>query len=174
MTDKVIFLDVDGVLTSSRDNGFRDFNLHVVHWLRWLCEVSGAKIVLSSTWRHSHFKGFWETIFGEHVHEDWETPASRERFRGDEVNAWLAKHPEVTTIAILDDDADFHDDQKKSLILCDPHNGMLFDHIMELRDILKVDKFVPWDREVFIHPNMFGTTREKENFEPTKKPNFTN
>lgn len=31
--------------------------------------------------------------------------------RGDEVNAWLAKHPEVEKYAILDDDSDFYPDQ---------------------------------------------------------------
>lgn len=31
--------------------------------------------------------------------------------RGDEINAWLKDHPEVTKYAILDDDCDFYDDQ---------------------------------------------------------------
>lgn len=165
---QVIFLDIDGVVTSSRDNGFRDFNLHVVHWLRFVCEQSGAKIVISSTWRHSHNKAFWETVFGEYVHDDWRTPDGCRKLesglysspiRGDEIAEWLTGHPEVTDYVILDDDSDFRDDQKANFIKTDAHNGMLFDSLMDLRERLGVGTFPKWDAEIYQHPNMFGITR---------------
>ena len=36
---------------------------------------------------------------------------SNHEMRGDEINAWLSEHPEVTKYAILDDESDFYDDQ---------------------------------------------------------------
>lgn len=164
----VIFLDIDGVVTSARDNGFRDFNLHVVHWLRWCCEMSGAKIVISSTWRHSHDKAFWQTIFGEHIHDDWRTPdgCRKEKsglwispIRGDEIAEWLGEHPDVTAYWILDDDSDFCEDQKPFFIKTDGYNGMLFESFMQLRDGLKIDSFPAYDAEIYQHPNMFERTR---------------
>lgn len=167
----VIFLDIDGVVTSSRDNGFRDFNLHVIHWLRFCCAESGAKIVLSSTWRHSHDKAFWQTIFSEHVHDDWATPSGKRQMidghlksplRGDEIMEWLDRNPDVTKYVILDDDSDFYDKQMKHFIRTDAHNGMLFDSFLDLRDKLQIRKFPDADAEIYQHPNMFGTTRSKE------------
>lgn len=155
----VLFLDIDGVVTSARDNGFRDFNLHVVHWLRFLCQESGAKIVISSTWRHSHGKMFWQTIFGEHIHDDWRTSTDRGKCRGDEIAEWLSKHEDVDDYFILDDDSDMLPEQKPYFIKTDPMNGMLFDSFMRLRDGLKVGSFPLDDDEIYQHPNMFGRTR---------------
>jgi len=157
---KIIFLDIDGVVTSARDNGFRDFNLHVIHWLRFLCQESGAKIVISSTWRHSHGKEFWQTIFGEYLHEDWRTPdCGGTAIRGDEINQWVQEQTVPVKVLIIDDDSDFHDYQKKGFIKTDPMNGMLFESFMQLRDLLEVDVFPKYDAEIYQHPNMFGTTR---------------
>lgn len=36
----------------------------------------------------------------------WRTPEGTRLFRGDEVQAWLAEHPEVSSFAILDDESD--------------------------------------------------------------------
>lgn len=165
----VIFLDIDGVVTSARDNGFRDFNLHVVHWLRFLCQESGAKIVISSTWRHSHNEVFWKTIFGEYLHSDWRTPSGERRLenglyvsriRGDEIAKWLAANLDVTSYWILDDDSDFRDEQKPFHIKTDAYNGMLFESFMQLRDGLKIAIFPGHDAEIYQHPNMFGRTRQ--------------
>lgn len=180
---KIVFLDIDGVVTSARDNGFRDFNLHVVHWLRFICTEAGAKIVISSTWRHSHDKAFWKTIFGELIHDDWRTPDGLRKsegglwlspIRGDEVAEWLAKHPEVERYAILDDDSDFREEQKPNFIKTDSHNGMLFDSVMTLRDMLGVSKFPDWDAEIYQHPNMFGRTRVRIDGSPNPTPNPCN
>lgn len=178
---KVIFLDIDGVVTSSRDNGFRDFNLHVVHWLRWVCEVAPAQIVISSTWRHSFSREFWQTVFGEYVHEDWRTPNGSRRQesglwlsckRGDEIAQWLEHHPEIEDYAILDDDLDMRPEQKAKFIATDPHNGALFEHLMALRDNFGIDTFPKADAEIYQHPNMFGRTREREVFKSAVQPKF--
>jgi hypothetical protein len=171
----VIFLDVDGVITSSRDNGFRDFNLHVVAWLSWACVTAGAKIVISSTWRNSTTREFWQSVFGDVIHDDWRT-ANGTRFRGDEVNEWLRRHLEAEAYIILDDDKDFHAYQLPYFIQCDPHNGMLFDQMMDLRERLGIASFPSADKSVHQHPNMFGVTRDQDSLlriETGAKVNFS-
>lgn len=174
---KIIFLDIDGVVTSARDNGYRDFNLHVVHWLRWVCSKTGAKIVISSTWRHSHDKDFWQTIFAEHLHDDWRTPDGCRRseggvwispIRGDEIAEWLDGHEGIDYV-ILDDDSDFRPDQKGHLIRTDGYNGMLFASFMALRDKFGIDDFPKWDAEIYQHPNMFGVTRVEDSMSTNGK-----
>lgn len=174
---KVIFLDIDGVVTSARDNGFRDFNLHVVHWLRFICEHAPARIVLSSTWRHSHGREFWQTIFGDVIHDDWRTVDGCRQteggiwtspIRGDEIAEWLAGHPECDQYAILDDDADMRPEQMEHLIKTDGYNGMLFESLMKLRDKFGVMIFPKCDTEIYQHPNMFGLTRVPDNLAKAK------
>lgn len=55
---KIIFLDVDGVLNHSKTPDWRDGSIHVldmecVNQLRRVLDTTGAKIVVSSTWRFS-------------------------------------------------------------------------------------------------------------------------
>lgn len=165
---KVIFLDVDGVITSARDNGFEDFNINVVHWLRYLCESSEARIVISSTWRQFTTHEFWKTIFGDVIHDDWRTPDRTRKseggiwissIRGDDIEAWLEQNPSVTEYVILDDDSDFHEHQKPHHIKTDGMNGMLIESLMDLRERLKVAGFPKRDKLLYQHPNMFGVTR---------------
>lgn len=48
----------------------------------------------------------WDGVIRHARGRDWP-----HELRGDEINDWLAKHPEVDKYAILDDDSDFYDDQ---------------------------------------------------------------
>ena len=99
----VIFLDVDGVLTSERCNGYYDFDLWAVNFFLWACEQSGAKIVMSSAWRNLPRAKEWFTeMFGKHLHKDWRT-GGKDWHRGDEIDEWLEQHPEVDNFVIVDD-----------------------------------------------------------------------
>ena len=136
---KIVFLDIDGVMNSvrsmkeesaSRKAGNPRRGRTTSHWfppyhvqpLNRILDESGAKVVVSSTWRELYPlaeiahelesqgvrpglvidktptgaflpEGFSRTIYGC-------TP------RGAQIAAWLAEHPEVTGFVILDDDAD--------------------------------------------------------------------
>jgi hypothetical protein len=139
---KICFLDVDGVL-----NGYNRWNTlgwNIVckfnseklrNWYRELtdpCGVhekkvkllakivhrTGAKVVMSSTWRHS----YWKFVNGESDHIDDIkkladllnkynievidiTPKSPRGRRDDEIIAWLSRHEEeVDSFVILDDE----------------------------------------------------------------------
>lgn len=163
---KILFLDIDGVITSARANGFRDFDPFAVHCITWACKEAGYRIVLSSTWRFADYdvQDFWQEIFDGLFHDDWRTPDKTRKLengiwiakiRGDDVAAWLEKHPEVTEYIILDDDSDFLPEQKERVVFTDLHNGLLHHHFDTMRKLMKIPDNV-WPRgEVRIHPLMF-------------------
>lgn len=137
---KVLFLDIDGVLNSvqwaQEGNGFgRGSRTPTRESLRWdpaavrnlrnLIEATGAKIVVSSSWRGygDEASSVWQAMFGCYGWPEapviGETPDLNRmengiyvsRIRGDEVAAWLADHPEVERYVCVDDDADFQPGQ---------------------------------------------------------------
>ena len=128
--NKYIFLDIDGVLNSNdyfsslehmkRMNKLleMEFNPSIAHGvssidpvavknLNQLVENTGAKIVVSSTWRFSpnlpevfKISGIEAPIFSI-------TPSSQSRIRGEEIQVWLDKKAESPySYVILDDDSD--------------------------------------------------------------------
>jgi len=130
----VIFLDMDGVISTARAHKARAGDIWPDRWidaeavanLNDLCARSGAIVVVSSTWRLNHDGGEFLTILNRNgftgtIHDDWRTkslitavPGSSlvaATMRGEEVLEWLSRHPEVTRHVILDDDSDFLPDQ---------------------------------------------------------------
>lgn len=120
---KVIFLDVDGVLNSEhifkkehrrykRTNEVRidkDLDKRFVRNLKWLVKKTGAKIVLSSSWRgavkankNHHLNKMFER-YGLEIY-DYTPKINIER--GIEIQEWLNHHMDVTNIVILDDEDD--------------------------------------------------------------------
>lgn len=103
---KAVFLDFDGVLLNQATR-FRTMDAACVARLNRLCRESGAGVVITSSWRHIGLgrcramlkeAGFTGRVLGmAPVH--W----GREFCRGDEIGTWLAHHPDVTRIVIVDD-----------------------------------------------------------------------
>jgi len=126
---KIIFLDIDGVL-----NNFSSYtNKTTVVWesdcverLNKIVEKTGAKIVISSTWRFSrrHIDAYTNDmgIKGEIIDK---TPRSTffSACRGDEILEWINEHKEVEKFVILDDDSDMGD-LFKYLIQINPEFGL--------------------------------------------------
>lgn len=155
----ILFLDVDGVLTSAR-TGWMNWDIYAVNYLRYICRNANIKIVISSTWRHNRNRQFFVDIFGEElIHEDWRTICDLNDFtlncRGDEIQNWLDNHPETTKYMILDDDSDMLEHQKQFLFLTDSYNGIIY------KDKEKIGNFwgIPITNmnlvELHQHPNMF-------------------
>lgn len=138
--NKYIFLDIDGVLNSNeyfsslehikRSNELLDkgFNPSIAHGvssidpvavknLNQLVNNTGAKIVVSSTWRFSpdlseifKMSGIKAPIFSI-------TPSSQSRVRGEEIQIWLDKKAESPyNYIILDDDSDMLREQLSHFI----------------------------------------------------------
>lgn len=167
----IIFADIDGVFTSARSIGYANFDIYAVNFIRWVCEKTGAKIVISSTWRNGYPLGFWRQIFFDHIFRDgdWKTPNLQSKseggiwlspVRGAEIKAWLNKH-ETDDYLILDDDNDFLEEQLPHLIQTDSHEGLLFKDMMKIRDYFKIETFPREQSEIYQHPNMFAATRAK-------------
>lgn len=133
----IIFLDIDGVLRTSKSdkeisdllgieipkNVFeRDFDKKSISTLNYICHVSRAKVVISSTWRtvysiqdirkYFHKNGFTGDII------DY-TPIGQNR--GDEIVEWLDTN-DVNKFVVIDDNIN---DIKK--------------HV-SLKNIIKIDK----------------------------------
>lgn len=130
---KVIFLDIDGVLNvmfPGRDNYGRLFHPEFVDNLRWIIDETGAKIVMSSTWRFAgleKMKQMWidRNLPGELIDITIDcvqlVDDGRAEFydlveRGHEIQQWLDEHPEVENYVILDDDNDFLTSQRVNFV----------------------------------------------------------
>lgn len=131
---KIIFLDIDGVLNvycESRDVFGCIFHKHFEDNLRWIIEQTGAKIVISSTWRYSGLKvmqDMWiqRELAGEVIditpdmvkfieHEEDDFYASVDR--GEEIQKWLDNHSDIESYVIIDDDIDMLDSQQDNFVL---------------------------------------------------------
>jgi hypothetical protein len=106
---KVIFLDIDGVLnkrqTVERWRGLIGIDATLARRFAQLQEVTGAVVVLSSTWR---LERNWKAMMRRNgvVGIIDRTPDLPGHSRGEEIEAWLALNPHVKIYAVLDDQND--------------------------------------------------------------------
>jgi hypothetical protein len=116
MTDKIVFLDFDGVVRLPVMTGDwppdAEFSPPHIARIAELLRVTGASVVISSTWRLRLDRAGIASALGDafpadRLHVDWATPdlspALGELPRGHEIQAWLNAHPAVTRFVILDD-----------------------------------------------------------------------
>lgn len=120
----VIFLDIDGVLCTPlsvrldwifrRPMDRQFFDPIALGLLRRLVRRTGARVVLSSSWRYSFEDQdpFTQKIMSNFCHTlqangtpVWDLAPILGRSKGEEIAAWLAGHP-GTDYVILDDRAD--------------------------------------------------------------------
>ena len=132
---KIIFLDIDGVLNiipQDYDEFGGIFHPNFVDNLKHIINETGAKIVISSTWRMNgliEMKRMWVVrgLPGEVIDitptcsqmVDWgKFEFFDEVERGHEIQDWIDKHPEVTNYVILDDDNDMLESQRNNFVRC--------------------------------------------------------
>lgn len=115
---KVIFLDIDGVLNSSvydrqRTDGDGNIDKTRLALIRTLVDETGAKIVLSSSWRNHWEKNPNECDeIGKSINSDFadekleiydKTPKVGYLERSEEIRMWLKDNPDVKGFVIFDD-----------------------------------------------------------------------
>lgn len=128
---KIIFLDIDGVLCTPRSHLAYSVNKNS-EWKKWdptsaaliarVCQETGAKLVISSTWRLPHHRselfeslveyGLTKYVFGD-LSDDksgWLTPDCILESRGYEIRQWVERF-KPSTYLIVDDNLDFDSDQ---------------------------------------------------------------
>jgi hypothetical protein len=105
---KVIFLDIDGVLNCKTTPNPRKLPYIVdpplLERFKRVVATTGARVVLSSTWRYDPAGLFSAQHRGIPFLDA--IPDLPEQPRRDEIRAWLAEHPEVERFAVLDDEDD--------------------------------------------------------------------
>lgn len=181
---KVIFLDIDGVLNASHNyvknwksqKDWLEFSkkhqaeaeelgitmaFHMpiqysIGWLNELIEETGAKVVISSTWRGRgaaymqkvlDFEGVVcdvidETIYNhKQIYEDrvplYDHFSDYDVLRGEQIKLWLSQHPEVKKYVILDDDSDMLLEQEDNFVHVDNEYGFTRHDFIEALSILE-------------------------------------
>jgi hypothetical protein len=152
---KVIFLDIDGVINSydnlyalnalyklklavSRDEFGQLFDERCTRWLRYIIERTGAKIVISSTWRSAglvKMQTMWQIreLAGEVIGctptyvDDYiinlHACTNNEADRGYEIQQWIEENkPE--RYCIIDDDRDMLGAQLPFFVRTDNRTGL--------------------------------------------------
>ena len=139
--EKVIFLDIDGVLNTAEYldgiHAFEAMNPVIVAILRHLVESTKAVIVISSTWRHG--KGWEERVRRVFSQSGWNNPPILDKTpdlpggRGKEIATWLSEHS-VTSFVIVDDDIfDMLPEQQEHIVHCDMGLGFTKLHAQEIK-----------------------------------------
>lgn len=165
---KIIFLDIDGVLNhewfykerfrkryeeGAIGHPYSEIDPESVQNLNQLILNTGAKVVLSSTWRHSgldycldvlKFHGFEGEIIDV-------TPdlRSNDCLRGNEILRWMKDNKDLigeyynfTEYVILDDDSDMLYWQRNNFILIDRFVGLTMGNVFQASKILNNGKIL--------------------------------
>lgn len=139
----VIFLDVDGVLNTYYSMKADTYVCpQAVYWLNHL---EDHQIVYSSTWRLGKNQRELEEMrlkmgITIPLHSDGRTCNRHGEIRGDEINEWLGRHPEVTDYLIIDDDDDFHEEHRERFIKTDAYLGFTPYNLFRAQQILEGEK----------------------------------
>ena len=108
---KYLFLDIDGVMNSAVDR----FSIKLIsdrpfELLKKIIDETGAKIILSSSWRAGYEHGTCDLLkqrLAEHGLSIEDTTPINNNRRGEQIREWLMTHDydeNVDTFAILDDE----------------------------------------------------------------------
>jgi len=162
---RLIFLDFDGVLNSQlwyvRTKGSRgrdDLDRDAIGFLNNLIAETGAKVVVSSTWRLGRSVEELQEILdrngfkGEVVGKTKDLrygPDGDCVLRGNEILCWMKDNPEILGVAywdyndyvILDDDSDMLYWQKDNYIHVDPYVGLTPNVVFKAKKIFLKNTF---------------------------------
>lgn len=128
---KVIFLDFDGVITTYSTKW--NISLEHVKRVKKICDATGAKLVISSSWQRygrvgesredrvknwldgilmKGYKGAIKKFFTDYTY-DMSGRFYNEfgNVRGSDIKSWLTRNPNVDNYVIIDDEGDMLDEQ---------------------------------------------------------------
>ena len=142
MNDKIIFLDIDGVMIPMRDKlSEESFDLACVDRLNLLLAVSGAGIVVSSSKRHELGADLFKYLVNNGVAIDTDrylgvTPDDPDDRRGYEISEWIRSHNFKGQFVILDDD-DQMDPLMDYLVNTQSEFGLMNDDLSDALAVLR-------------------------------------
>ena len=149
MNEKVLFLDIDGVLNSKffykyiyrPEESESRLDPYCVILVKKLVQEFSLKIVISSTWRDGAINRLVNELeknnLTHFLHEDWLTPVVRPASRGREIQLWLEDHPDVNEYLILDDNQNLLDHQLNKFIQTNAFMGMVQESYYQARILLQ-------------------------------------
>lgn len=112
MKNKIIFLDIDGVLNhrltrSTNSHGCIGIDFSLVQIFKRIIKETGAKVVLSSTWRlyNDLVKNIEDNLCPD-VEIIGKTIDLWNDCRGSEIEDWINKNGPISNFAIIDDSTD--------------------------------------------------------------------
>lgn len=169
--NKIIFLDFDGVLNSARTiiaygqgmllprSRFDDpkFDPVCVALVRALVEDTGAKIVISSSWRTGATLGELRLIFSLYGWDTQDsiidvTPSFMNVTRGVEIHHWLENNAWHDYV-IIDDGDGFLAEQLPHVIKTDMYEGLTFQQFVQIGNRFgpkdENSKYFPLDLELY-------------------------
>lgn len=166
---KIIFLDIDGPLCSSRASFLPEnktslrnkedpmqqghhkyFDPCAVWMVNDIIKKIKPVFVMSTSWAKYYTIDEMVNFFdinklnvGKHnIHEDWVTPKKFSSHRIHEITWWLDDHPEITEYAIIDDSVrreDFCQIKADRVIDVDSYDGLNYVNYLEVLRIFKYD-----------------------------------
>lgn len=137
--EKYIFLDFDGVLNTEQFQAelaiegkpCKDiygplFDPRAIKQLSYIIKMTGAKIVITSSWRFIHSLNVLQQMWIERglpgdVYSILTTESSS-KSRGEEIIDWLQKND--NRFVIIDDENDFNPSQQESVIITNNVRGL--------------------------------------------------
>ena len=143
---KVIFLDVDGVLNSDeyfeKTKGlnlqgiYQDIDVEKIKLLKKAVDETGAKVVLTSSWRYTKNAIKLKELLNEYEIFVDATPFIENK-RGLEIKKWLLDNQNVDDFVILDDEIfdSFDEDLLEKLIKISDGNGYNFGEGLLEKDV---------------------------------------
>lgn len=159
---KLIFLDIDGVLNCNdtinkprwKDNeeGQKNYFLDedLIQLLNYVIKRTGAKVVVSSTWRKLYEQEHLQTILEDYGFEGeiiGMTGACCSGIRGVEIlnyvkenDGQLGHYSDFNSYVILDDDSDMLIWQKDNFVNTDGRVGLAKHHVYKAINILNKEK----------------------------------
>ncbi len=129
---KIIFLDIDGVLNDAPTILGTGNDLPTkahLDCLKQIVDATGAKIVLSSSWRlYKSYRNDVKNALSE-VGLNFIDFTEELEDRDKEIREWLNRHPEVESFVILDDEDVFATNLREQHVLTSFYEGLLSEHI---------------------------------------------
>jgi hypothetical protein len=150
---KVIFLDFDGVITIPPKWYLK---ADKIKYIKQIVDATGAKIVISSSWRQGTVELTIEKMIGrmkrcprnrmfnwliDNLYDVTPWICYDKYFgtgRGGEIQTWLDDHPEVDNYVIIDDDGGMLDSQLYHFVQTNPWTGLTKKDYRKIKQILNV------------------------------------
>jgi len=151
---KILFLDFDGPVIPMRAipynihqrDKWNEGGLIYRHWdpsataiVKDVLDTTGAKLVISSSWRRLGLEGIVDVlelngVSIDYLYKDWKTDTASDDTRANRILKWIEEHPDTTEWVAVDDE-DLADEKAHGNAAIAPNfvhvtteNGILFEH----------------------------------------------